>query len=31
MVPVVGVVLMAWGALVLVHPAWLPTVLNGAV
>jgi predicted metal-binding membrane protein len=30
LVPVVGVVLMGWGALVLVHPAWLPTVLNGA-
>ena len=28
---VVGTVLLAWGALVLVHPAWLPTILLDAV
>jgi predicted metal-binding membrane protein len=30
-VPVSGVVLLAWGALVLVHPAWLPAAVAGAV
>ena len=28
-VPVVGFVLIGWGALVLAHPAWLPVVLGG--
>lgn len=28
-VPIVGVVLMGWGALVLAHPAWLPAALGG--
>jgi predicted metal-binding membrane protein len=30
-VPVAGVVLLAWGALVLAHPAWLPAALAGAL
>ena len=30
LVPLVGAVLSAWGAVVLVHPIWLPTVLLGA-
>jgi predicted metal-binding membrane protein len=28
-VPVVGLVLLAWGTLVLIHPGWLPTMLTG--
>jgi predicted metal-binding membrane protein len=27
--PVVGVLLLAWGLLVAVHPAWLPGILGG--
>jgi hypothetical protein len=27
--PVVGVALVAWGAVVLAHPAWLPHALGG--
>lgn len=30
LVPVVGVVLIGWGAMVLVHPGWLPAILTGA-
>jgi predicted metal-binding membrane protein len=30
-VPVAGVALVAWGALVVAHPAWLPTVLAGSL
>ena len=30
-VPVAGVVLLGWGALVLSHPAWLPAALAGAL
>jgi predicted metal-binding membrane protein len=30
-VPVSGVALLAWGALVLVHPGWLPSAVAGAV
>ena len=30
-VPVAGVVLLSWGALVLAHPAWLPGPLAGAL
>jgi predicted metal-binding membrane protein len=30
LVPVVGVVLVAWGALVAWHPAWLPAIMAGA-
>ena len=31
LVPVVGIVLVAWGGLVLLHPTWLPHVLAGAL
>ena len=30
-VPVTGALLLAWGVLVLVHPAWLPGALAGAI
>jgi predicted metal-binding membrane protein len=30
-VPVSGIVLLAWGALVVLHPVWLPSALAGAV
>ena len=29
-VPLVGSVLLAWAALVMIHPSWLPTILTGA-
>jgi predicted metal-binding membrane protein len=29
--PLVGAVLVTWGALVLAHPTWLPAVSTGAV
>jgi hypothetical protein len=29
LVPVVGLVLLAWGALELIHPVWLPSFLTG--
>ncbi|MDQ6855137.1 MAG: hypothetical protein M3046_15865 [Actinomycetota bacterium] len=28
--PVVGVALLAWSALVLTHPTWLPNTLGGS-
>jgi predicted metal-binding membrane protein len=30
-VPVAGLALVAWGTLVIAHPAWLPTVLAGSL
>jgi predicted metal-binding membrane protein len=30
LVPLIGVLLLAWGTLVLLHPAWLPHLLAGA-
>jgi predicted metal-binding membrane protein len=30
-VRLLGAVMVAWGALVLIHPPWLPAILTGAV